>query len=434
MCTHKAAVELLFDKDYVGAICVAGPMLKGNTADLTAWYLTTQAVQGLGETDVAMKNLRGLAQTVAEHRRPILALALIKEVEDLGGDIDDLVAELASMYSSDSKRIEEAELAPPPLPSIVPVQSWDRNTDPQTLIQWAKDAMGAAWSDTLTFVDKDGRLPFIPLLSSLGSADFILFVEALWRQVFAPGEVVIEQDTPGDAIYVVAEGEVSVVRRSLVGDSQELARLGPGAFFGEMAIVSRAPRAAEVVAVDRSVLLRADKDKMEELAAHTPETGDVLVAFCHARMLENLMRVSPVLSPVSVARRPDVIALFGSDYFNSGSVIIEEGQEAPGLFLIASGQVNIVKEEDGDRVALARLGPGDVFGEISLLMRRPSTATVIADEDTAVLFLPSADFYEVTRDYPELLKGAFDIAIEREAQNSSILASSAAAADDLILV
>ncbi len=434
MCTHKAAIELLLAEDYLGALCVAGPILRGKSSDLIAWYLTARAVHGLGETENSIKNLRSVAMAMAAERRPILALAHIKELEDWGEDIDELVRQMAAMYCAGSGRIEEAELAPPPLLSKAPVETWDRETDLQTLIKQATETMAVAWGDALVSTDEEARLPFIPLLSSLSVNDFVLFVETVWRQTLSPGEVIIEQDTPGDAIYIVAEGDVAVVRRDSSGDEHELARLGPGAFFGEMAIVSRAPRAAEVRAIERTVVLRADKSGMEDLASRSPDVGNVLIAFCHARMIENLMRVSPVLSPVPVPRRPDVIALFGTDYFEAGGLVIKEGQAARGLFLIVSGRVSVVRQEDDEPIVLASLGPGDVFGEISLLMRRPSTATVIAEEDTAVLCLPASDFHEVTREFPELLKGAFDIALEREAENNSIVASDAASADDLVLL
>jgi cAMP-dependent protein kinase regulator len=235
-------------------------------------------------------------------------------------------------------------------------------------------------------------------------------------------------------MYIVAQGSVVVSRLSSKGDPVELARLGPGAFFGEMALVSSAPRAAKVHAEEMAVLLRADKDEMDSLASTAPRIGDVLIAFCHARMLENLMRVSPVLAPVPTRRRPDLIARFGTDYRQAGEVIMEQGSPGPGLFLIVSGRVNVVRDDVGDRVVLASLGAGDLFGEISLLMRKPSTATVVAEQNTALLFLPREEFEAATSEFPELLKGAYDIAVERENLNNSILGKAALDASDLVMV
>jgi cAMP-dependent protein kinase regulator len=259
-------------------------------------------------------------------------------------------------------------------------------------------------------------------------------VGRLERLQAAEGAVVVEQGSAGDAMYMVSEGSVAVSHRPATGEPMELARLGPGAFFGEMALVSSAPRAAEVRAAEPSVLLRADKEEMDGLAAGAPVVGDVLIAFCHARMLENLVRVSPVLAPVPPLKRPEVIARFETDFSAAGEVIIAEGQEGPGLFLVVSGGVRVVRAEGSDRVLLASLGPGDLFGEISLLMRKPSTATVIAQQNTALLFLPRAQFESATSEFPELLKGAYDIAVSRENRNNSIMGKAALDASDLILV
>jgi CRP-like cAMP-binding protein len=433
MITYKEAARLLSSKDYAGTLAIAGPFLEGNPSDFSAWHLTARAIYGLGETDIGLKNLRSLAEAEAKAGRPILALARIKELEDLQSGTDDLQKILAELYSADSHRLEETELSPPPIPEVSQNEPWDAS-DTAALISQAKGVLAVAWGQSLTMTDTTAPLPFIPLLSSLDSSHFVQLVKALERQVLSDGEIIIEQGTPGDAFFVVAEGNVTISQHCDDAEPRELARLGPGAFFGEMALISRTPRAAEVKANEHCVLLKADKSRIEELAGHIPEVGNVLLAFCHARMLENLMRVSPVLAPVPVARRPELIAHFGTDYFEDGKVVVEEGKPGAGLFLIVSGQAQVFKNDDGEDVMVAEIGPGDIFGEIALVMRRPSTATVVASGDLAVLFLPAEDFMAATAEYPELLKGAFDIALNREAKNNSILASSAAAADDLILV
>jgi CRP-like cAMP-binding protein len=432
---HEAAVDQLSSRDYIGALCTAGSALKTDSSDITAWYLTARAFLGLGDVDVALKNLRSIALQVAEEGRPVLSLSQIKEIEDLGGKTEDLIATIAKLYSAESPRLEESEMAPPPLPARGEIEPWDPGTDPEILKERGKEAMAVAWGESLASGDKNSPLPHIPLLSTLSSRDFTLLVDAFWREIYEKGDIIVEQGAPGDAMYLVAEGQVSVMwSPDGGGEPRELARLGPGAFLGEMSIVSRTQRAASVVARERTVVLFISRKKMEELASKNPEVRDVLVAFCHVRMLENLMRVSPVLSPVPVLRRLDVISLFNTDFVAANQVIIKEGEGAKGLFLVVSGSVSVTKKEGGGEIEVARLGPGDVFGEISLIMSRPSTATVATEEDTALLTLSADDFSEVTREYPELLKGAYDIAVEREAKNNSILASDAAVADDLILV
>lgn len=434
VCTHTAARERLEDGDPEGALRVAGPMLEDDPGDVRAWRLAALATLELGEERTAFKNLKSVAIALAEQRNPIHAIAQTLELAERGQDADQVLEKIAALYGADSERLEDLELDPPPLPTGAPVEPWGDDLDRDAVLGRAADAMAVAWGAALTGGEEAGPLPYIPLLSSLAADDLVELLGHLERVTFLPDEPIVEQGEPGDAMFVVADGSVAVSRSSGAGDEVLLARLGPGAFFGEMSLVSSAPRAAAVRAVDRATLLRAGREEMERLAEKVPRVGDVLIAFCHARMLENLMRVSPVLAPVPPADRPEVIARFDTGYRRAGEVIISEGQEGPGLFLVVSGRVSVFRREEEDDVLLARLGPGDLFGEISLLMRKPSTATVVATENTALLVLARDDFNEVTRDFPQLLKGAYDIAVEREMQNNSILATAAEDADDLVLV
>jgi CRP-like cAMP-binding protein len=260
------------------------------------------------------------------------------------------------------------------------------------------------------------------------------------------GDVVIEQGAPGgDCFYVVAQGEVHVVRHPTRRDDEGsaivdlsrptlLARLGPGAFFGEMAIVTCVPRAARVVALGEVTLLRADMAEVGPEMERSAELGRVLKAFCRARMLENVVFASPVLRRVPPAERSALLERFAEVIHPEGAVIIEEGGEARGLFLLVSGEVTVSRRDQGDTLSLARLRAGDFFGEISLVLRRPAVASVTAAGEVVSLHLGCDAFREVVRDHPQLLAELYETALRREEETASILAREAESADDLILV
>ncbi len=69
-----------------------------------------------------------------------------------------------------------------------------------------------------------------------------------------------------------------------------------------------------------------------------------------------------------------------------------------GFFLIVAGSVSVVR--DGEE--LARLGPGEFFGELSLLDRQPRMASVVADEPTTCLALPSWEFPKLLETEPRI--------------------------------
>ncbi len=70
---------------------------------------------------------------------------------------------------------------------------------------------------------------------------------AMHEQRFAAGEDIIRQDTPGDSLFIISRGEVSI-HVGVDGSSRAIARLGPGQFFGEMSLMTGEPRQATVTA------------------------------------------------------------------------------------------------------------------------------------------------------------------------------------------
>jgi CRP/FNR family cyclic AMP-dependent transcriptional regulator len=84
--------------------------------------------------------------------------------------------------------------------------------------------------------------------------------------------------------------------------------------------------------------------------------------------------------------------------FPPGHVIARQGDIGTGFFVVVSGLVKVVR--DGEIVA--RLGPGEFFGELSVLDRMPRNATVAADTPTSCLALASWDFEKVLLEQPVL--------------------------------
>ena len=84
--------------------------------------------------------------------------------------------------------------------------------------------------------------------------------------------------------------------------------------------------------------------------------------------------------------------------FPTGHVIARQGEIGTGFFVVIDGSVRVVR--DGNVVA--HLGPGEFFGELSVLDRMPRNASVIADASTRCLAIASWDFERVLLDQPAL--------------------------------
>ncbi len=77
-------------------------------------------------------------------------------------------------------------------------------------------------------------------------------------KAYEPGQTIVAQGEPGDCMYVIQSGTVEVLKE-VGGNSIPLGRMGPGDFFGEMALFQKQDRAATVRAVDEVRVLTVDK-------------------------------------------------------------------------------------------------------------------------------------------------------------------------------
>jgi CRP-like cAMP-binding protein len=83
------------------------------------------------------------------------------------------------------------------------------------------------------------------------------------------------------------------------------------------------------------------------------------------------------------------------------------------LYIIVKGAVEVVREEGHGEAVLARLGPGEYFGEMALLARTTRNATVRALETTDLLSLPQGEFSMLAAHLPELRRGFEKVAEQR---------------------
>jgi CRP-like cAMP-binding protein len=94
--------------------------------------------------------------------------------------------------------------------------------------------------------------------------------------------------------------------------------------------------------------------------------------------------------------------------------LIREGAPTPGLFLLLCGEAEVLRGAK----RLAALGPGDVFGEMSLLRGAPAMGSVDTCTRCWVLALPRKDFQALSFAYPQVLSYVSDLAQRRSTANS----------------
>ena len=85
--------------------------------------------------------------------------------------------------------------------------------------------------------------------------------------------------------------------------------------------------------------------------------------------------------------------------YSAGSVLLSQGEQGLGLFILTKGTVRITRKNspDGAEEVLGTAGAGDVIGEMALLDDLPRSATVTAVDDVTLLALPFWEFRRILR-------------------------------------
>ena len=109
-----------------------------------------------------------------------------------------------------------------------------------------------------------------PIFAGLSREDLARVAGKLDEVRVEAGTVIIRQGDPGDFLYIVQAGAVEILLDLEGGGVERLALIGPRECFGEMAVLSGAPRSASVVALVDTSLLRMSKEACEQLVAQCP--------------------------------------------------------------------------------------------------------------------------------------------------------------------
>ncbi|QSQ12401.1 cyclic nucleotide-binding domain-containing protein [Myxococcus landrumensis] len=264
----------------------------------------------------------------------------------------------------------------------------------------------------------------VPLFSRLGREDFVALVEVLSARVFSPGKPVVEEGEPGASMFALVEGRAEVARALEDGTRGVVGTVSPGDCFGELALVSEGPRLASVVTAERAVLLELTRAGLESVRARHPRVGQVLEDFYRRRLVDNLLRSNPLLSRLTPEQKAALSRDFHLRAVAPDEVLLAQGQRGDAFYVLLRGKCTPwLEHPDGRRMALVELREGDVFGEISLLLDKPVSATVRADMKGVVLRLPREAFERHLLSQPGLKGQLMRMGTERLQRSARVLAS-----------
>lgn len=198
-----------------------------------------------------------------------------------------------------------------------------------------------------------------PFLKDMEVFDLQKLSSAMKAVPFEPNDYLVKKGDEGDAFFIIQEGEVKVTDITVGNTKYEDASLGEGDYFGERALITSEPRAANVIGVTKGIAMSIDKDTFEKVLGNV---HDLILKSQDKRVLSAIKIVHDTyLEPATL----DAMAASVKDKkMPAGTVIMTEGKETEAaLYIVRSGKIKIVAS-DGSRDDI--VGEGAHFGERTL--------------------------------------------------------------------
>jgi CRP-like cAMP-binding protein len=255
------------------------------------------------------------------------------------------------------------------------------------------------------------------MLAELPPAQLQSIAVRMRERCYRAGSPIVRQGDRGDRFFLIVRGAAEVLLATARAEassatdvaSARVATLGVGDYFGELALLNRAPRAATVRALTELRVLELPADDFVRLVSPTWQLKQRME---RAVALRDEIASMAAFSELRPSERDLLLTRLSDESFEAGQVIIRQGEAGDRFYVIRQGRVEVLLEEPGQPVhRVTELGPGDFFGELALLLSAPRSATVRAltavrawslgaqdFDDLLVKYLHLGDLFETTRD------------------------------------
>jgi len=274
----------------------------------------------------------------------------------------------------------------------------------------------------------------VPLFRDVSSNVLLEQANMITIMTLKKDQVLFEQGTKGDSVYIVGKGKVHVIV-----NGQTVAGLGKGECVGEMAILDGMPRAAQARAADDVRLLCMREDRFRQTLADYPVVARAMLRIMERRLRKTIAggqdgrdsSITPLVSSRQImaintaSAIPDLariipgtsylsrVALFGELSIHNlsrlagvaqevetteGEVLFEQGDAGDSMYIVCDGAVDIIK----DGHTTGTLTENASLGENALIASHNRQVKAVVTRDAVLLRLWKKDFERVLDAEPDM--------------------------------
>ena len=174
------------------------------------------------------------------------------------------------------------------------------------------------------------------------------------RAHFEFGELITKQHDVADSFFVILSGRARVVRMDQNGQELALDSMGPGAEFGESALLSEGTRNASVRCSSSVEVLRLDRDDFLRLAEEFPEFRHSLELTARWRAMRGFLYQFSNFGRLPAPALQSLVDKLNPVEFAKGEIVLREGEPAGPMYIIEKGRVRVYSGRDGHYYRIRR--------------------------------------------------------------------------------
>ena len=236
----------------------------------------------------------------------------------------------------------------------------------------------------------------VEIFSSFDESELEILESASHRKKFGFGETVLTSGEVPKELFVVLSGRVRLFTVEEKEKSLGLAKEGDS--FAEKAILSDSPIDFSVRTSGETELLCFPVDAIRKLLETNKNARKFITQYTALKFSGGLLAHFLDVKESSLERDEydTIVRNIGAKRIRAGKSILEQDNGTDcRLYIIRSGSVSIIRNEDEKQYVVSKLGPGEVFGEQACLNYSVQPANAIADEESLVLVIPQETVHRI---------------------------------------
>lgn len=235
-------------------------------------------------------------------------------------------------------------------------------------------------------------------MGDLDESDRLLLLGRAQEHKCVANDIVIQTGDPGDHIYLILEGRVSIERKVDPGKPRIPQHVGPGELVGLLAFFTAGTNEADVRCLEYSRFAVMSRSAFDALLEEAPDLWRKLQELGLARMrkqqladhLDRLFGPFGIMLPYVLNDLENEISWIT---LQSGMILYRQGDESTGAYILMAGRLQMATlAPDGREVVNNTVLAGETVGEVALLTGKPQAHTVYAARDSELVRLSKYSF------------------------------------------